>query len=176
MTLPPLVAQSRISTPLGAMTLAATARGLAGAWFDGQAHHPGPLAAPVDGQQPWLQDAAAQLSAYFAGRLREFSLPLDAAGTPFQQAVWQALAAVPHGATTHYGAIALALGRPEAARAVGAAVGRNPLSLVVPCHRVLGRDGSLTGYAGGLDRKRALLALEAAGPLAAPSRADAAVS
>ena len=162
MTHPPLAAQCRISTPLGAMTLAATARGLAGAWFDGQAHHPGPLAAPLDEHQPWLRDAAAQLSAYFAGRLRVFSLPLDAAGTPFQQAVWQALAAVPHGATTHYGAIALALGRPEAARAVGAAVGRNPLSLVVPCHRVLGRDGSLTGYAGGLARKRALLELEGA--------------
>lgn len=164
MNTPRLVAQCRIATPLGAMTLAATPAGLAGAWFDGQAHHPGPLAAAVDASHPWLQAAAAQLSAYFADGLRRFTLPLDAAGTPFQQAVWRALGAIPAGATTDYGAIAAALGRPQAARAVGAAVGRNPLSIVVPCHRVLGRDGALTGYAGGLPRKRALLALESALP------------
>jgi methylated-DNA-[protein]-cysteine S-methyltransferase len=157
-----LVAQCRIDTPLGAMTLATTPAGLAGAWFDGQAHHPGPLAAPMDPAHPVLQAAAAQLGAYFGGRLQGFALPLDATGTPFQLAVWRALLAIPAGATTDYGALAAALGRPRAARAVGAAVGRNPLSIVVPCHRVVGRDGGLTGYAGGLDRKRALLALEAA--------------
>jgi methylated-DNA-[protein]-cysteine S-methyltransferase len=162
-----LAAQCRIATPLGPLTLAATAQGLAGAWFDGQAHHPGPLAAPVDPTQRWLREAAGQLQAYFAGGLRRFTLPLDAAGTPFQQAVWQALCTIPAGATRDYGAIAAALGRPQAARAVGAAVGRNPVSIVVPCHRVLGRDGSLTGYSGGLDRKRALLALEGALPLQA---------
>ena len=92
-------------------------------------------------------------------------MPLDAQGTPFQQAVWRALLAIPSGATTSYGALARALGSPTAVRAVGAAVGRNPLSVVVPCHRVLGADGSLTGYAGGLDRKTALLTLENALPL-----------
>jgi methylated-DNA-[protein]-cysteine S-methyltransferase len=142
------------------MTLAATAHGLAGAWFDGQAHHPGPLAVPVDEHQRWLREAAEQLSAYFAGKLRDFTLPLHAAGTPWQQAVWRELRAIPAGGSTDYGAIARALGKPQAARAVGAAVGRNPLSVIVPCHRVLGRDGALTGYAGGLDRKRWLLQLE----------------
>ena len=95
----------------------------------------------------------------------------DAAGTPFQQAVWRALCTIPPGSTTDYGAIAAALGRPQAARAVGAAVGRNPLGIVVPCHRVLGRDGSLTGYAGGLPRKRALLELESALPVHVAARA-----
>ena len=157
----PFEAQCRLATPLGALTLAATAQGLAGAWFDGQAHHPGALAVPLDGQQRWLRATTEQLSAYFAGKLCEFSLPLHAAGTPWQQAVWRELRAIPAGGSTDYGAIARALGKPQAARAVGAAVGRNPLSVVVPCHRVLGRDGALTGYAGGLDRKRWLLRHEA---------------
>jgi methylated-DNA-[protein]-cysteine S-methyltransferase len=156
----PFEAQSRLATPLGPLTLAATAQGLAGAWFDGQAHHPGALTVPVDEHQRWLREAAAQLSAYFAGKMREFSLPLHAAGTPWQQAVWRELRAIPAGGSTDYGAIARALGKAQAARAVGAAVGRNPLSVIVPCHRVLGRDGTLTGYAGGLDRKRWLLQLE----------------
>ncbi len=159
-----LEAQCRITTPLGPLTLAATGQGLAGAWFDAQSHHPGALAAPNDPAQRWLRETATQLSAYFAGRLRQFSLPLDPAGTAWQQAVWQALRAIPCGATTGYGAIAQGLGRPQAARAVGAAVGRNPISIIVPCHRVLGRDGSLTGYAGGLERKQALLELEGALP------------
>ncbi len=153
-------AQCRIDTPLGPMRLAATTRGLAGAWFDGQAHHPGALDAPEQPQQRWLAQGAAELQAYLAGRRNAFSVPLDPQGTPFQQAVWQQLRAIPRGAVSSYGALAQALGRPQAARAVGAAVGRNPLSVLVPCHRVLGRDGSLTGYAGGLPRKQALLALE----------------
>ena len=157
----PFEAQCRLDTPLGPLTLAATAQGLAGAWFDGQAHHPGALAVPVDGQQRWLRETARQLSAYFAGSLLEFTLPLHAAGTPWQQAVWRALRAIPAGGSTDYGTIARALGKPQAARAVGAAVGRNPLSVIVPCHRVLGRDGALTGYAGGLERKRWLLRHEA---------------
>jgi methylated-DNA-[protein]-cysteine S-methyltransferase len=164
MNTPALAAQCRITTPLGPMTLAATARGLAGAWFDTQAHHPGALAAPADPQQRWLREAATQLAAYFSGSLSRFSVPLDAAGTPFQQAVWRALLGIAPGATTDYGALAAQLGKPQAARAVGAAVGRNPIGIIVPCHRVLGRDGSLTGYAGGLDRKRALLELEGALP------------
>lgn len=160
---PRIEAQARIDTPLGPLTLAASARGLAGAWFDGQSHHPGPIDAPVDPTHPHLARAAREFAAYFAGDLKAFGVPLDAAGTEFQQAVWRALRAVAPGATTSYGDVARRIGRAEAVRAVGAAVGRNPISVVVPCHRVLGRDGSLTGYAGGLDRKRALLALEGAG-------------
>ena len=158
----PFTAQCRTDTPLGPMTLAATAQGLAGAWFDGQAHHPGTLAAPVDATQRWLSLARRELDAYFDGRLHEFTLPLDAQGTEFQRAVWHALRGIARGSLHTYGEIASGLGRPGAARAVGAAVGRNPISIIVPCHRVVGRDGSLTGYAGGLPRKRALLALEGA--------------
>jgi methylated-DNA-[protein]-cysteine S-methyltransferase len=158
-------AQARLSTPLGPMTAAATARGLAGLWFDGQRHHPGPLDAPVDERDPFIAAARRELAAYFASaaaRAGGFHVPLDPQGTPFQRAVWQQLTAIACGRHHSYGALARRLGRPEAARAVGAAVGRNPLSIIVPCHRVLGRDGSLTGYAGGLERKSALLALEAA--------------
>ena len=153
-------AQSRIHTPLGPLTLAATEQGLAGAWFDGQAHHPGALEAPVNSQQRWLAQAARELDDYFAGRRRSFSVPLDPQGTAFQASVWLALRRVACGQLHSYGAIAEEIGRPAAARAVGAAVGRNPISVIVPCHRVVGRDGSLTGYAGGLLRKEALLKLE----------------
>jgi methylated-DNA-[protein]-cysteine S-methyltransferase len=155
-----LTAWRRAPTPLGAMTLAATPKGLAGAWFDGQRHHPGPLVALEVPDHPLLVEAARQITDFFAGRRWRFDLPLDLHGTAFQQAVWQALLALPCGATAGYGAIARAVGRPAAVRAVGAAVGRNPVSIVVPCHRVVGHDGGLTGYAGGLDRKQALLALE----------------
>lgn len=155
---PRLVAQARIATPLGEMTAAATAAGLAGLWFDGQAHHPGPLAAPHDPAQPWLQAAARAVAAYFDGAAEPLQgLALDLHGTPFQQAVWRALIALPRGHTSTYGQIASAAGAPAAVRAAGAAIGRNPVSVLVPCHRVLGRDGSLTGYAGGLPRKQALL-------------------
>ena len=103
----------------------------------------------------------SQLDAYFTGKLRDFTLPLDLRGTSFQRQVWDILCGIPWGETRTYGEIAQALGRPRAARAVGRAVGTNPVSIVVPCHRVVGSDGSLTGYGGGLDRKRALLKLEA---------------
>lgn len=159
---PRIEAQSRITSPLGPITLAATALGLAGAWFDDQAHGPGPLDARVDPAHPHLAQAARELQAYFDGRLRRFDVALDAEGTPFQREVWRALRGIAPGATTSYGEIARRIGRPAAVRAVGAAVGRNPLAIVVPCHRVVGSDGSLTGYAGGLERKRALLALEGA--------------
>ena len=154
--------QSRIDSPLGPLTLAATARGLAGAWFDGQAHHPGELDAPVDKQQRWLQQAARELDEYFAGQRRSFSVSLDPQGTAFQASVWLALRRIACGQLHSYGAIAEEIGRPAAARAVGAAVGRNPISVIVPCHRVVGRNGALTGYAGGLPRKEALLVLEGA--------------
>jgi methylated-DNA-[protein]-cysteine S-methyltransferase len=110
-----------------------------------------------------LRAAAEQLAAYFAGELREFTLPLRPAGTPFQMAVWRALKRVPYGETVSYGELARRLGRPGAARAVGRANALNPLPVIVPCHRVIGADGALTGYAGGLCIKRALLDLEAAG-------------
>lgn len=153
-------AQSTIDTPLGEMLLVRTADGLAGAWFSGQAHHPGTLTAPVDADDAVLSDAARQLARYFAGQREPFDLPLDLNGTEFQRAVWTALRRIAIGHTESYGDIARQLGRPSAVRAVGAAVGRNPLSLIVPCHRVLGADGSLTGYAGGTQRKKVLLEME----------------
>ncbi|MSQ30511.1 MAG: methylated-DNA--[protein]-cysteine S-methyltransferase [Dehalococcoidia bacterium] len=119
---------------------------------------------------PARRDSAAaaevtrQLRAYFAGERATFDLPLAPRGTAFQQRVWLALRAIPHGRTTTYGAIAAAIGQPSAARAVGLAIGRNPLAIVVPCHRVIGAGGALTGYAGGLDRKRWLLAHEGGAP------------
>jgi methylated-DNA-[protein]-cysteine S-methyltransferase len=157
------VAQTRCDTPLGPVTLAATALGLGGLWFDGQAHHPGDLDAPEQADQRWLAQARNELAAYWrGGHTARFNVPLDTGGTAFQQAVWQALCHIPAGATDRYGEIAARLGRPTAARAVGAAVGRNPISIIVPCHRVLGHGGALTGYAGGLDRKRDLLRREGA--------------
>lgn len=153
-------AQALIDTPLGRVRLARTASGLAGLWFEGQKHHPGELPAPHQSDDPLLREAAAQLQRYFANTLTRFDLPLDLLGTPFQRAVWQALRRIPAGHTCSYGDVARAIGKPAAARAVGAAVGRNPVSLVVPCHRVLGAGGALTGYAGGVERKRALLELE----------------
>lgn len=150
-------------SPLGTMLLAATDRGLAGLWFLGQRH--GPTAAPglEVADHPVLQETVRQLSAYFAGERGAFALPIDFAwGTPFQRSVWQALLAIPAGETTSYAALGRRVGRPSAARAIGAAVGRNPVSIVVPCHRVLGTAGALTGYAGGIERKAALLRLEGA--------------
>lgn len=152
-------------TPLGPVLLCASAQGLAGLWFEGQRHHPAADRVarwPVHPANPWLREASAQLDDWFAGRRTTFDLPMDlSSGTDFQQQVWQALLGIPRGKTCSYRDLALAIDRPQAVRAVGAAVGRNPLSVVVPCHRVLGSDGSLTGYAGGLDRKRSLLQFEA---------------
>ncbi|HSV78417.1 MAG TPA: methylated-DNA--[protein]-cysteine S-methyltransferase [Ramlibacter sp.] len=149
------------TSPLGPMLLAATDRGLAGLWFEGQRHGPDASGWPEDPAHPVLRAAVGQLQEYFAGQRTAFSLPLDLRlGTAFQQSVWQALLAIPAGRTTSYAELGRRLGRPQAARAVGAAVGRNPVSIVVPCHRVLGTAGALTGYAGGLERKSALLRLE----------------
>lgn len=163
MNQPPIVACTRYASPLGTMLLAATSRGLAGVWFEGQRHGPDSAGWPEDADHPVLRDAVAQLRAYYAGERTGFDLPLDLqAGTAFQQDVWAALLAIPCGDTTSYAALARRLGKPQAARAIGAAVGRNPVSIVVPCHRVLGTGGGLTGYAGGLERKTALLRLEGA--------------
>lgn len=113
-----------------------------------------------DPNHPLLVEAAAQLRAYFDARLREFSLPLDPQGTPFQLRVWRELVNIPYGATRTYGDIAAAIGSPDAVRAVGAANGTNPIAIVIPCHRVIGANGKLTGYAGGMETKRRLLDLE----------------
>lgn len=157
----PLVAQATIDTPLGPLLLAATARGLAGAWFEHQAHHPGPIDAPQDAGNAFIQRAAHELLAYWQDAVAaHFDVPLDPQGTPFQRAVWGALLRIPAGQSSTYSALATQIGKPAAMRAVGAAVGRNPLSIIVPCHRVLGSDGSLTGYAGGLHRKVDLLQRE----------------
>ena len=155
------IAQTRIATPLGPLTAARSANGLSGLWFDGQRHHPGPLDLPIRGDDPLFTHAAIALAAYFEGQILP-DLPLDPEGTAFQQAVWRALCRIPAGQSRSYGALAASLGRPAAARAVGAAVGRNPLSILIPCHRALGAQGQLTGYAGGLHRKIALLRLEGA--------------
>jgi methylated-DNA-[protein]-cysteine S-methyltransferase len=161
------------------MTALATDAGLAGLWFDAQAHHPGSLQAPVDPNHPHLRAAQRWLDAYWAesskaaapvphkaplGATPLDTPPLDLRGTPFQRAVWGALLSIAPGATSTYAVVAAAAGSPAAVRAAGAAIGRNPVSVIVPCHRVLGWDGSLTGYAGGLERKRALLVHEGAIP------------
>jgi methylated-DNA-[protein]-cysteine S-methyltransferase len=149
-----------VPSPLGALLLLGDGDGLTGLYCD-----PPPAGLPPAGARrddAAFADARAQLGAYFAGELQEFDLRLAATGTPFQHEVWAALLEVPFGTTTTYGALARELGRPiGAARAVGACNGRNPISIVVPCHRVIGSTGSIVGYAGGLDRKRWLLAHEA---------------
>lgn len=150
---------------LGGITLAATDQGLAGVWFDRQRHSPDMTGWLRDDDHPVLREAARQLDDYFSGRRQHFELPLDLShGTAFQQSVWRALLEIPSGRTTSYGALSAGVGKPAAVRAVGAAVGRNPISVIVPCHRVVGSNGSLTGYAGGLERKSALLELEGAHP------------
>ena len=156
------IAQATVTTPLGRILLARTAKGLAGAWFEGQKHHPGPIDAPQAPNDELLQRAARELQEFFAGERERFDVPLDLQGTAFQRSVWQRLLRIGAGTTRSYGEIAKELGSAKAVRAVGSAVGRNPLSVIVPCHRVVGSDGSLTGYAGGVERKRALLELERA--------------
>ena len=161
MKLPEHTQVTHLSSPLGTMLLAASHNQLVGIWFEGQAHLPDLSSCAPDEGQPVLQQAKAQLQDYFAGQRRQFDLPLNlATGTAFQQAVWQALLSIPFGATCSYGQLASRIGQPNAVRAVGAAVGRNPFTIIVPCHRVIGTNGSLTGYAGGLDRKTALLQQE----------------
>ena len=156
-----------VDSPLGPLLLAASGERLAGLWFAQQRHLPDSTHWRQDPTHPVLIEAGAQLRAYWKGQGKakghHFDLPLDlSAGTDFQQAVWRALLAIAYGDTTSYGALSAALGKPAAVRAVGGAVGRNPLGIIVPCHRVIGASGSLTGYAGGLDRKIALLQLEGA--------------
>jgi len=155
------LSSATIDSPVGPLTLAASDAGLVAIlWADDDPLRVrlGPLV--VDAAHPVLVAATAQLRGYFAGERTTFDLPLDWRGTEFQKRVWAALLTIPYGETRSYGAIARAIGRPGAARAVGAANGRNPLSIVAPCHRVVGGDGQLTGFAGGLAAKALLLALE----------------
>jgi methylated-DNA-[protein]-cysteine S-methyltransferase len=149
------------SSPLGTLLLAATDHGLCGLYFEQHKYFDGPQDWRRDPAHPLLQRAAQQLDEYFAGRRTAFDVPLDLSGTPFQQAVWEQLQALPFAATTTYQQIAHRVARPNAVRAAGTAIGRNPVSIIVPCHRVLGASGALSGYAGGLERKRFLLGLEA---------------
>jgi methylated-DNA-[protein]-cysteine S-methyltransferase len=160
-----------VNSPIGAVALGASASGLTELRFvagtaDGGAVLDDPPGIVDAGEATRaaavLERVAAQLDEYFAGRRRAFSVPVAPRGTAFQHDVWHAVAAIPYGTTTSYGSLAAGMGRPRAARAVGHANGRTPVALVVPCHRVLGASGALTGYGGGLDAKRFLLRLEGA--------------
>ncbi len=156
-----------LPSPLGPIALAFDGGALTGLYFDGQKHQP--LLAtlgPRHDDNPLAKRMAALLERYFTGEAVELDVPLALHGTPFQQRVWAALQTIGRGRTSSYGDLARQIGSPAAMRAVGAAVGRNPVSIFVPCHRVIGRDGSLTGYAGGLERKQHLLALEGVLPAA----------
>jgi methylated-DNA-[protein]-cysteine S-methyltransferase len=153
---------ARIPTPIGALLATTTdGRSLSGLYFEGGRH--APTAAPDWIEDPGcapLEECAAQVAGYLEGRRRDFDLPVAAAGTPFQQRVWKEIAAIPFGKTITYAQLAERAGSPGSARAAGAATGRNPHSIIVPCHRVIGTSGRLTGYAGGLERKAHLLRLE----------------
>jgi methylated-DNA-[protein]-cysteine S-methyltransferase len=149
-----------VPSPIGELTLTGDGDALTGLYMEHHRHRP-PLDPDAIRAEAPFTEARWQLAQYFAGERRAFDLELRPAGTPFQREVWDALRAIPYGETISYGELARRVGRPAASRAVGLANGRNPVSIVVPCHRVVGASGSLTGYGGGIDRKRFLLALEA---------------
>ncbi|WP_406456863.1 methylated-DNA--[protein]-cysteine S-methyltransferase [Streptomyces sp. NBC_00876] len=146
-------------SPYGPLTLVATDGVLSGLYMTGQRHRPPEETFGVPDPGPF-DEVIEQLDAYFAGELREFDLPLHLDGTPFQRSVWAGLRRIPYGETRSYGELAENLGKPGASRAVGLANGKNPIGIIVPCHRVIGASGGLTGYGGGLDRKQRLLAFE----------------
>ncbi|MFE5481536.1 methylated-DNA--[protein]-cysteine S-methyltransferase [Streptomyces sp. NPDC056527] len=155
----PTVQHTVIDSPYDALTLVAVDGVLSRIHMTDQRHRPAEETFGEPDQRPF-GEAIRQLDAYFAGELTEFDLPLKLIGTPFQRRVWEQLTQIPYGETRTYGELAEALGSPGASRAVGLANGKNPVSIVVPCHRVIGASGSLTGYGGGLGRKRRLLAFE----------------
>ena len=159
-----MTAYIHLDTPIGRLLLAAGEDGLREIQFEGGRHPQRAGEGWEAGETEVLREAREQLGAYFAGWLREFELPLAPRGNPFELRVWKALLEIPYGTTCSYSEIARRLGDLEATRAVGAANGANPLPIVVPCHRVIGADGSLVGYGGGLDVKRYLLRLEGALP------------
>lgn len=154
-----MICYTYLDSPIDKLLVACDNKGLRQLTFENH-RHPRPI------QEDWIEDAKQftevkkQLGEYFAGKREVFDLPLSLHGTEFQQQVWQALVQLPYGRTTTYTDLSNSIGRPDAVRAVGTAIGRNPISIIVPCHRVLATDGSLAGFAGGLDRKTALLKLE----------------
>jgi methylated-DNA-[protein]-cysteine S-methyltransferase len=162
---------TRAPSPLGPLLLVGTADALTYLWLPSGRDRLDPEPEWVESARPF-SEAIRQLGAYFAGRLRRFDLPLAPAGTAFQQRVWRALCEIPYGETVSYGQLARRIERPAAVRAVGAANGQNPISIVIPCHRVIGSDGRLVGYGGGLPAKSMLLDLErrVAGTAARPGR------
>ena len=148
-----------IDSPVGPLTLVATDGALSGLYMDRQRYRPPPQTVGERNGAPF-REVIDQLTEYVAGRRREFTVPVRLTGTPFQRTVWAALREIPYGGTMSYSELALSIGRPAAARAVGLANGKNPISIIVPCHRVVGATGSLTGYGGGLPRKQYLLDFE----------------
>ena len=153
----------RMDSPLGHVWLARTRQGLAGLWFEGQKDCPDLSEVAKPSSDPLLTKVRQQLQDYWSDgpqKTMRFDVTLDLIGTSFQRAVWQALLDIPYGSTTHYGDIAKRVNSPQSSRAVGAAVGRNPVSIIVPCHRVVGSNTQLTGYSGGMHRKIALLQQE----------------
>jgi methylated-DNA-[protein]-cysteine S-methyltransferase len=156
---------TNIESPIGELLVAGSQHGLTGLYMQDA---PRPFKVPSEWRrdQAALAPAVAEIREYFAGERREFTVPLAPFGNDFELRVWDALREIPYGETVSYGEIARRIGAPSAARAVGLANGRNPIAVIVPCHRVIGADGSLTGYGGGLERKRYLLDLEAAGRFA----------
>lgn len=153
-----------VSSPVGKLKLVASDKGLVAILWENDKPSRVPLTASMEhGQQKILVEVERQLNQYFAGERQSFSLPLDMKGTSFQKDVWEALLSIPFGETRSYGQLAKQIGRSSASRAVGAANGRNPISIVVPCHRVIGSSGKLTGFAGGLETKATLLDLEKKG-------------
>lgn len=162
MTAPVNAVYKRMRSPVGELTLVATELGLAAVlWENDDTARVRVKAMAEDRRHPVLREAERQLKDYFAGRRTAFALELDFDGTPFQKKVWNALLTIPFGETRSYAEIARTIGKPKAMRAVGAANGRNPISIVAPCHRVIGSNGTLTGFAGGLKAKETLLRLEA---------------
>jgi methylated-DNA-[protein]-cysteine S-methyltransferase len=162
-----MLCSTQVRTPIGRLTLIATVEALVAVRFE--AHHPllalhqAPATEVKSAEHAVLAHAERELLEYFAGQRARFSVPLAPRGTAFQERVWQELLAIPYGETRSYGELAAAIGKPTASRAVGAANGRNPLAIFVPCHRVIGANGALTGFAGGEDAKRALLEIERSG-------------
>jgi methylated-DNA-[protein]-cysteine S-methyltransferase len=154
--------RSTMDSPVGILTLVASDSGLVAILWENDDPDRVKLGTIIDQDRVVLTEAARQLRAYFDGRLTRFTVPLDFHGTDFQKSVWAALLTIPFGETRSYGEIARQIGRPTASRAVGAANGRNPISIIAPCHRVIGSSGSLTGFAGGLEAKKLLLDLESA--------------
>ena len=151
-----------VDSVIGPMTVVAENEAIVGIWMDDQRHLPPneKFGRPDSGDSVVLKEAERQLGEYFVGDRTTFDLPLAAVGTPFQQRVWEELRAIPYGETVSYGELARRIGQPTASRAVGLANGKNPISIVVPCHRVIGSSGKLVGYGGGLERKQTLLELE----------------